>query len=176
MITKADLRYLNYVLKHKYYVMLECFKLGIPWRGIVHDLSKFSKHEWRPYVEKFYGDELVAADEAIRQQERFGRAWLHHQHYNPHHWQHFVQIYNPMSIEGTRHWDVVTFRVFRMPEPLVREMLADWRGMARSKGDPSVHEWYIANESRMILHPSTRKYLKSLMTKDELYGSEVDDG
>jgi hypothetical protein len=50
------LKYLKYVLTHKWYVLLKCIELGIPWRGIVHDLSKFLPSEWSPYVEYFYGD------------------------------------------------------------------------------------------------------------------------
>jgi hypothetical protein len=49
--------YFKYILKHKYYCFIECWKLGIPWRGIVHDLSKFRPCEWFPYVEYFYGGE-----------------------------------------------------------------------------------------------------------------------
>ena len=30
---RAHLAYLSYVLRHKWYVLLECAKLGILWRG-----------------------------------------------------------------------------------------------------------------------------------------------
>ena len=53
------LSYLKYVLKHKWCTLIECIKLGITWRGIVHDLSKFSKAEWGPYVEWFYGERIT---------------------------------------------------------------------------------------------------------------------
>ena len=44
------LKYLCYVLRHKWYVFIECCKLGIPVRGLVHDLSKFRPSEWFPYA------------------------------------------------------------------------------------------------------------------------------
>lgn len=34
------------VLKHKWVVFKLCCKAGIPWRGLVHDLSKFSPTEF----------------------------------------------------------------------------------------------------------------------------------
>ena len=52
---KAHLKYLRYVLVHKWHVLQECWRLNIKWRGIVHDLSKFSPAEWGPYVDRFYG-------------------------------------------------------------------------------------------------------------------------
>jgi hypothetical protein len=38
---KMIIKYLNYLLRHKWYVGIECFKKGLIWRGLVHDLSKF---------------------------------------------------------------------------------------------------------------------------------------
>ena len=40
---------------HKYWVGYYCFKLGIPWRGIKHDLSKFSPIEFWESVEYYQG-------------------------------------------------------------------------------------------------------------------------
>lgn len=56
------LKYLKYILKHKYYVAVECFKMGLIWRGLVHDLSKLRLSEFGAYANYFYGnypDELT---------------------------------------------------------------------------------------------------------------------
>ena len=47
-------RYLSYVLRHKLYVLRAARKLGIPWRGLVHDVSKFRPSEFIPYARYFY--------------------------------------------------------------------------------------------------------------------------
>jgi hypothetical protein len=87
---RAHLRYLRYVILHKLRVYQAGRRLGVSvWQLLVHDLSKFSRVEWGPYVASFYGPwkyserppEVVAA---------FDAAWLHHQHANPHHWQHWL--------------------------------------------------------------------------------------
>lgn len=38
------------IVKHKWYVMKFCFKCGLYWRGLVHDLSKFSFAEFSASV------------------------------------------------------------------------------------------------------------------------------
>jgi len=53
------LKYLKYILKHKWYVMIECFKNGLIWRGLMHDLSKFLPSEFIPYANFFYGNNNV---------------------------------------------------------------------------------------------------------------------
>jgi len=49
------LAYLRYVLRHKWFVLLACWRAGLYWRGIVHDWHKFLPSEWFPYVEHFHG-------------------------------------------------------------------------------------------------------------------------
>ena len=87
-------KYLSYVLRHKWYVLIECCRLGIPWRGLVHDISKFLPSEWYPYVEKFYGKNPSSTSVKCK----FDKAWLRHQHCNPHHWQYWLlQCDSPRS-------------------------------------------------------------------------------
>ena len=77
------LRHLKVILTHKYYVFKYCCKCGIIWRGIVHDLSKFSYTEFvnnaRYYVE---GKSPIDF-----QKEHIGYAisWFHHKGRNSHH-------------------------------------------------------------------------------------------
>ena len=51
------------VIEHKWRVFLECCRLGIPWLGITHDLSKFLPGEFIAYANYRYGStaEIVAA-------------------------------------------------------------------------------------------------------------------
>lgn len=44
------------VCKHKYWVGYYCFKAGIPWRGIKHDMSKFSPIEFLESVKYYQGN------------------------------------------------------------------------------------------------------------------------
>jgi len=80
-------KYLWQVLRHKWFVFLECCKLGVPWLGVTHDLSKFRPSEFFPYARYFRGgkspnDEPHGID--------FDYAWLNHQKRNKHHWQYWI--------------------------------------------------------------------------------------
>jgi hypothetical protein len=83
----------------------------------------------------------------------FDIAWLHHQHYNPHHWQHWILRLD----DGGAH-------ALEMPEEFVREMVADWAGAGRAiTGAWEVLGWYKRNSCKMELHPRTRRLVEELL-------------
>jgi hypothetical protein len=140
------LKYAWYVLRHKWYVLVECHKAGILWRGIVHDLSKLSPSEWIPYVNKFYGDSPLTP----YGEQCFDAAWLHHQKRNKHHWQYWML----QEDSGKQ-------KTLPMPDVYQKEMLCDWRGAGRAiKGRDETKEWYLANKDKMQLHPDTREWIE----------------
>jgi hypothetical protein len=150
----AHWRYLVYVVRHKWFVLLAGMKTGAPmWRLLIHDLSKFGRREWGPYVSIFYGPPSDTAEISVSRALAFDRAWLHHQHANPHHWQHWILRQDDGDV-----------KVLRMPAALVREMVADWAGAGRAitgKWGPS--EWYWKNRDKMLLHPETRAQVERLL-------------
>lgn len=167
------LLYLRYLLRHKWYVAVACFEHGLYWRGIVHDWSKFLPSEWRAYAEMFYGGpkkptsdpttlhgalELVAWEgearsHRVRWQYGFDRAWLRHQHRQPHHWQHWVL-----------REDSGATKVLPMPREDALEMYCDWVGAGRAiTGSKSPRQWYEKNKERIMLHILTREFVESLM-------------
>lgn len=155
----SHLQYFWYVLRHKWFVFVECCRLGVPLRGIVHDLSKFLPSEWFAYVHAFYP---IDAGERVEHEETedhdpgsvagaFDLAWLLHQKRNPHHWQYWVLIQ-----------DDDLPKVLPMPDGLRREMLADWRGAGRAQGKADPNDclrWYLEHREKMELHPDTRKWI-----------------
>jgi len=148
------LKYLSYVLRHKYFVFIECCKVGLFWRGLVHDLSKFRPSEWFSYTEFFYGEYgwKRGSDQRPPQEidDAFDFAWLFHQHRNPHHWQFWI-----------RKGDDGTIRVFPMPDKYRKEMLCDWKGAGKAiTGSNDSKNWYLANKDRMVLHEETRKWIE----------------
>ena len=107
---KPHIKYLWYVLRHKWFVFIECLKLGVPiWAAIIHDWQKFTPVEWRPYVLNFFGP-WKKDNKPEWLKTAFGRAWLHHIHYGPHHWEYWLQ-----RTENTR-W---TIQQYSMENPCV---------------------------------------------------------
>lgn len=157
------IRYLQSQLRHKWFVFLECCKLGIPWLGIIHDWSKFLPSEWLGYARYFYGHypslaeipgdwrfRVLSREDVERQ---FDIAWLHHQHRNKHHWQRWLLTLDSARSDG---------KLFPLPMPdrYRREMLADWRGAGRAYGNPNTAEWYMQNRNQMQLHDDTRLWIE----------------
>ncbi len=158
---KPHLKYLQYVVRHKAFVFWAGIQIGkIPWwRLIIHDWSKFTAPEWDPYVQMFYGPKLPKNEGGYTElqlevrQERFDAAWLHHQHNNPHHWQHWV----------LREDDGGT-KVLEMPKKFAREMVADWMGAGRAiTGKWNAAVWFLKNEDKIKLHPETALLVNSLL-------------
>jgi len=149
------LKYLKYVLRHKWFVFVECCKIGYPFLGIIHDWSKLLPSEFFPYAEHFYGrtskgiktgrDETGYYKPTDTGDKAFDFAWLLHQKRNKHHWQWWIL---PEDEGG-----IIVMEMF------VRyrlEMLCDWFGAGRAQGTPDVNAWYQKNKDKMRLHPTTR--------------------
>lgn len=142
-------KYLWYVMRHKWFVFIAARQLGIAWRGITHDLSKFRPDEWGPYAEHFYGNSSPSWDKSKTKpvdtgDAVFDKAWMKHLHRNPHHWQWYCL---PVEYLG------VTAIEMELKDCL--EMIADWRGAGRAKGYPDTVAWYLTNRERMNLHDNT---------------------
>lgn len=148
--------YARYVLRHKWFVFLGACQLGIPWLGLIHDLSKLRSDEWRPYQQFFYGrgapprcDKVGYYKPTDTGDAAFDRAWFLHQKRNKHHWQWWVM---PLDDGGDK--------ALPMPERYRREMLADWQGAGRAQGKPDTLAWYSAHREQIRLHPETRQWVE----------------
>ena len=162
---KPHLRYLRYVLLHKWYVFLGGLQIhgwrpSWVWRLLVHDLSKFRPSEWLPYVRNFYGDPPKDSAETQARRRAFDAAWLAHQHRNAHHWQHWV----------LREDDGAT-KILVPPVGAVDEMVADWLGAGTKilkypTVDTIVAEtvlWYLHNRERIQLRDVTRRRVEDIL-------------
>ena len=165
-------RYLRYVLVHKWFVMIECFKRGLFWRGLVHDLSKLRPSELFPYARHFYGGEPQVRDRTGYYKPTdtgdpaFDAAWFWHQKRNDHHWQWWT-----MPDEPPRHWSRTApgqapSKVFPMSAAARAEMLCDWKGAGRAQGTPDVGAWYRVNVGKMLLHPETSRWIEAELARD----------
>ena len=76
--------HLKTVLHHKKLVFIYCVKAGIPLRGILHDLSKFSFTEFFGSV-KYFSDGKRSPTVAERNDKGYSAVWLHHKGRNKHH-------------------------------------------------------------------------------------------
>lgn len=148
------MKYFWSTLRHKWFVLLAGFQVGLSlWQSITHDLSKFTRAELPHYNRWFFVDK----DDP----NGWLRAWLHHQNFNPHHWEHWI-----IRTDHTRGRGNIVDGCLPMPERYVREMIADWMGASRGyTGSWDMSEWLATNLSKMKLHPVTRQRIDSVLVK-----------
>lgn len=157
-------KYLKYVIVHKYWVAYACFRQGLWWRAIAHDVSKLFPSEFFPYAHYFCGDIKRNRDKTGYYKptdtgdQPFEQAWLKHTRRNNHHWQYWV-----ISTEDNE-------KRYPMPINSVIEMLCDWYGAGRAQNaKSSVIEWFAVNRHKMKFHQTTLEIIEQVCLDDDMF-------
>lgn len=160
--TKAQMKhwkYFKYVFWHKYHALKAAIRLGIPLRGLLHDLSKFRPDEWGPYAEYFYGYYPQSSTEiynGVPHQNvtiKFWDANRRHFNRNDHHWQHWL-FFQESGLKA-----------MPIPIPVLKEMLADWYSFALCKG--SVDGWMASweyweiHKDNIMMYPASKQWIEA---------------
>lgn len=151
--------HLKTVGRHRALVRKYCFRLGLYWQGLTHDLSKYSPVEFWTGVQYFQGDR--SPNDAQRRKFGYSAAWLHHKGRNRHHFEYWTD-YQP---DGSGVGGV------EMPEKYVAEMFCDrlaasrvYRGADFEPGDP--YKFFQRGKGRrLLLHPATAALLETMLVK-----------
>lgn len=149
-------KHLKTVNTHRKYVRKMCFKMGIPWQGLIHDLSKYSPKELSIY--RYYIG-TRSPHEICREKEGASIRWAYHYHKNKHHWEYYL--------------DIVDFpdKIFaaKMPYKYVIEMFCDRVGASKaylkdrySDSEPLKY-WENCSEGKVVMHKDSEKLIKYLL-------------
>ena len=111
-------KHLKTIRTHRKYVRKSCWKMGLFWQGITHDLSKYSRTELS--VAKYYTGKGSPHD-VCRAETGYSESWLHHKYRNKHHSQHWLDD----DVDG----NIVPIK---MPYKYVVEMLCDFIGAGKA--------------------------------------------
>ena len=156
--------HISTVCKHRALVRKHCFRLGLYWQGITHDLSKFSMTEFWTGVKYYQGDKSPNFAER-KANNGYSYAWLHHKGRNKHHLEYWIDY--DLS-------DGATMMGLEMPPRFLAEMFCDrvaasktYRGKAYKNSDP--YEYLMLVKDHYIIHPNTLSELEKIMVilKDE---------
>jgi hypothetical protein len=147
-------KHLMKIIKHKYYVCQACFKIGLYWKGIKHDISKFMPCELIPSV-KYFQDTSSPID-AEKAEKGYSMAWQHHKRANSHHWEYWLDY---------KDGELVTIKI---PLKDVYELVCDWIGAGRAynttkwtKDTP--FEYWTKNQLKFHFHPDTRYLIHTIL-------------
>lgn len=144
------------ITKHRLLVMMQCFRVGLIWQGLTHDLSKYSVTEFWQGAKYYQGNK--SPNVAEREDKGYSIAWMHHKGRNKHHFEYWTDL-KP----GTRDYVPVP-----MPANYLVEMFMDriaacktYHGKDYTPADP-LNYLNRAHETP-LMHPQTLKELRFLL-------------
>lgn len=149
--------HLGTVCRHRHKVFVHCVRAGIPLRGLLHDLSKFSPAEFIPGVKNWQGTR--SPNETEREKYGYSRAWMHHKGRNLHHYEYWND-FNPK----TRQVEPV-----KMPPVYFAEMFCDRVAASKTyqgKNYTDAHplEYFRRGRPHMFIHEETAAALEKVLT------------
>ncbi len=151
--------HLKTISRHRALVRKYCFRLGLYWQGLTHDLSKYSPVEFWAGVKYFQGDH--SPNDQQRKESGYSASWLHHKGRNRHHFEYWTDYQSDGSGIGG----------VEMPKKYVAEMFCDrlaaskvYRGKDYADGDP--YQFFLKGKGRqLLLHPATSALLETMLVK-----------
>lgn len=156
MIIRNFLGHLKTVVTHRNKVLVNCVKAGIIWRGLNHDLSKFSPTEFIPGVKYYQGTR--SPNEMERETSGYSKAWMHHKGRNRHHFEYWTD-YNPK----TKRVEPV-----KMPDVFIYEMFCDRVAASKTYNksnytDQMPLDYFMRGKQRRIIESETSDKLEYLL-------------
>ena len=153
--------HLRTVMKHRAAVRKLCFKCGLYWQGLTHDLSKYSPTEFWRGVKYYTGKASPHVGE--RAEYGYSEAWIHHHNRNKHHVEYW--------------WDIVDGRSvpIKMPRKYLTEMICDRVAasmiyLGEDYTDDAPADYYVAHATENMMHPHTRAVLEGWLGDIRKYG------
>ena len=153
--------HLRTVHKHRKMVRKLCFKCGLYWQGLTHDLSKYSPTEFWNGVKYFTGTASPHVGE--RKVKGYSNAWLHHHNRNKHHAEYWIDI-----VDGKSAPVDMPYKYFA--EMLCDRIAASMIYLKDKYTDKAPLEYYLAHKDENQFYDTTRDELEWWLTELANYG------
>lgn len=151
------IRHFSTITRHRHLVIAHCFKAGIGFQGLFHDLSKYSPIEFWAGAKHYQGSR--SPNEVQRELFGYSPAWLHHKGRNRHHFEYWTD-YNPAEKR---------IMPVKMPLRFVAEMFCDriaaskvYQGDAYTQTHPL--DYFLRGKPRRPIHPETSDLIEGWLT------------
>ena len=112
------LKHLKTVNEHRRMVRQGCFRVGLYFQGLTHDLSKYSPAEF--FVGAKYYQGYRSPNNAEREAKGYSEAWIHHKGRNKHHYEYWMDY--KAGRDGREEHVIIPAR---MPKKYLVEMYVD---------------------------------------------------
>lgn len=148
--------HLKVITKHKKLVTLECWKRGLIFQGLVHDLSKYSFTEFFASARYFQGTSTpIAAEKAAK---GYSLAWLHHKGRNKHHWEYWTDFING------------EIKAFPIPDKYLTEMVCDMIAASKVYGKTEYNNgkpylYFLDNSDTWLMEEKSKAKLEQMLAE-----------
>ena len=88
MYLRNIVKHFKLITYHKWLVFKLCCRIGEPWRGFMHDWSKYSWTEFGEGIRYYTGNHSPIME--AKKANGYSKAWLHHKGRNKHHLEYWV--------------------------------------------------------------------------------------
>ena len=144
------------ITKHRMLVCGGCFRVGLYWRGLTHDLSKYSPTEFWIGAKYYQGNR--SPNTAEREDKGYSEAWMHHKGRNRHHYEYWTDL-----SKETKQYESLP-----MPRKYLVEMVMDRRAACMTyqgkNYTPGAALQYLRNSmEKNRMNPKTRQELDYLL-------------
>lgn len=153
-------KHFHTITHHRRLVRQYCFKAGLYWQGLTHDLSKYSPTEFLVGAKYYQGTR--SPNNAEREATGMSLAWLHHKGRNKHHYEYWIDYTTDRNDERV-------LCGMQMPRRYVAEMVFDRVSASRTyMGDKYTQDaalnYYLRAKDRLwFIHPTTKRELEFLL-------------
>ncbi len=145
------------ITRHRWLVRQGCFRIGLYWQGLTHDLSKYSPTEFLTGAKYYQG--VRSPNAAERDDKGYSEAWMHHKGRNRHHYEYWTDMN-----KATRVYEPIP-----MPRKYLAEMVMDRRAACMVYEGKKYHpssalEYFMRSRERLLMHPQTMQELEYILT------------
>ena len=162
---KNLIKHLYTIRTHRKFVRKACYKMGIFWQGLCHDLSKYSIIEM--LICKYYSGKRSPHQNA-RETLGYSPSWIHHYHTNKHHYQFW--------------WDedeAGNIIPMKMPYKYVIESFCDMLGASKAYNKENwqpemlLNYWKTMCVGKRIMHKESTDLVELLIYRLNSIGEEA---
>ncbi len=150
---KYIIKHFNTICRHRWEVFKLCTKCGFMWRGLTHDLSKYSFEEFHESV-KYYRKSkgkyspLLAA----KNTEGYSKAWLHHFGRNKHHFEYWYDYAAPVKTP------IIPFKY--MVEMVCDRIAASKIYNKKKYTDDISYNYFMERKDEYMINPKMNKFME----------------
>ena len=157
---KNAIKHIKLVMKHKWIVFKLCCRVGEPWRGFLHDFSKFSPTEFFESIKYYNGN--ISPITVCKKENGYSEAWLHHKGRNRHHDEYWVDFKTKQVAPVIPYKYIVEMACDKMSASIVYN--------GKNWNNSSEYDYWMKEKKKAIINPKVEHFF------DELFEQVKENG